>query len=917
MSTGTVSARHRVGHATRRWAALGVLGLSLAVVASMGCGAKSPVGADDPSRSILKKPTGPEPPVVGHMIASVTERTLGPFFARRPGTGSAALAAWVTVAEGTGRRILVVPLDGRGAPRGGEVVAANVSVDTTMLIARPIRGRSPGFLLAWTSLTDRGKSLWSVALGDNGLPRAKPVELTRTNDDIVWVDVVPTDQGGVCLWAEETRGSDANIVAAPIDTDGHVRGTATRVATGVVGWHALEVPRGFAVSTVTVDTSGSPPPSPQARALRNARPGGALSFQRFDGDAQKIGPPVAITSKPIVSGDIEVVHDSANPKRWVFAWTDRSGEEPAVMMAAASLPEAPTKDRTPEAPAKNAIDEPRRVVEARGGASLLSLASGPAGIGVLFEAPVRRKGETRRVHAAHVTDALALDRHALSLEVVGRGQPELAATASGFVALATTPDCDHDSPLCANAKAVATMHRIDPQGTLVQREALGFISDPATLAWGMSCEDEVCYSLAASPGPPGTPSRIRAVAVRPRANTPKSAATAPSSAPGSTANGPRVLDVSALSSGESVHDLATATIGDGVVVASLTAPKLGDSAPTSRHATPPLTLTTRLLNEGGESTGAHTITTRAIAVGGVAIAGADKPENGGAVAWVSRESGDPEVHVTRIDKRGRRMSDVQLTTMKGDASDVTITWANNGWIVAWVDGRDGNGEVYATKVSTDLTRIAREERITNAPGDATDLVALAHGSDVWLAWADPRESPKEGLADVFVTAVRMKDAKRSLDEQRVLPTAAHSRTPHLANGPSDKVYIAWIEEAPLGSETPSSSGYGAFFARLDAAGKPLDRPMRLPVAAHGAASAVTLDTNGTHAVIARSTSDAISLDAVDLTSSAPSATALLMLDGPPSLDVALVLESGVLYFNDDGPRPADRRARRARIAWTK
>jgi hypothetical protein len=42
---------------------------------------------------------------------------------------------------------------------------------------------------------------------------------------------------------------------------------------------------------------------------------------------------------------------------------------------------------------------------------------------------------------------------------------------------------------------------------------------------------------------------------------------------------------------------------------------------------------------------------------------------------------------------------------------------------------------------------------------------------------------------------------------------------------------------------------------------------------------------------------------------------VLTLDGPPSLDVALVIEGGALYFNDDGPTPADRRARRARIAW--
>ena len=63
--------------------------------------------------------------------------------------------------------------------------------------------------------------------------------------------------------------------------------------------------------------------------------------------------------------------------------------------------------------------------------------------------------------------------------------------------------------------------------------------------------------------------------------------------------------------------------------------------------------------------------------------------------------------------------------------------------------------------------------------------------------------------------------------------------------------------------------------------------------------------------------DAIALDGIDLGVPEPRAYPLLTLDGPPSLDVALVLESGALYFNDDGPAAADKRARRARIAWTR
>lgn len=884
----------------RRFFSLETLVLACAALTACGGGGASrPVGVDDAQNARLaRKPAGPEAPVAGWMFASVGERTLGPFFARRGAESNAAgLVAWVTVAEGSGRRVLVVPIGANGSPRGGETVVANVSVDTTTLVVRPMRGPAPGFVIAWTSLTDRGKSLWSVAVGDDGTPRAKPVELTRTTDDIVWVDVIPTDHGSVCLWAEETRGGDANLVAAPLNTDGGVRGVPTRVAAGIVGWHALELPTGIGVSTVAAaPTDVKAPPALEAR-LHGARPGGALSFHRLDADARPTAPAVAVTTKPIVSGDVEVAREGS---RLVFAWTDRTGEEPSVAIA--------TVDE------KNVAGTPRKIVEARGGASLLAIASGGAGTAVMFEAPARRKGETRRVHVAKVGAGLDLERKHLSLEVVGRGQPELAATSTGFAVLATTADCEPDSPSCANANAVATVLRTDAHVGLLQREPLTFLGDLATLGWGMTCDAETCFALAASPGPPGTPSRIRTAAIRPRANTAKALEVKPNAAP---SEGPRIADITAIASGTSVVDIATTQIGTNTFVALLSAKSEARKSHEAR--TNAATLSIRAVGDTGEVSPPQLITHKALPIGGVAIAGTDKPEDGGAVAWVGRENGDPEVHVTRIDKRGRRTNDVQLTTTKGDANDVTLTWAGGGWIVAWVDGRNGNGEVYATKVSTDLTRIAREERITNAPGDASDLVALARGNEVWLAWADPRESPKDGVADVFVSAVRMRDAKRVFEEQPLLATAAHSRTPHLASS-ADGVHVAWIEEAPMGAETPTSSGYGAFWARLDGAGKPVQKPARIPLAGDGAATSVAIEAGngaaGLRAVVARSTADAIMLDAVDLAASSPKPASLLSLDGPPSLDVALVLENGRLYFNDEGPNVADRRARRARIAWT-
>ena len=840
-------------------------------LAILGCGCGGKKDARAPQHVTQPPPGGRKPPaqlpVTGHMLTSIGDRSIGPF-ASRHGSGENArgLVAWVTPAEGMGRRVVVLPLAASGEPRGPERTLAIVPVDTTMLVVRPMRGAAPGFVVAWTALVDRGETLWAGVVNDEGVARSKAVELARTSDDVVWVDVVPTDLGAVCVWAEETRGGDANVLAAALDTDGKVRSPSSRIARGASGWHALEVPGGVGVSTV-----GAKP--------GDAR-GGVLTFQKLDADGRGASPPMMIAQKPTVSGDVEVVRAG---ERTVFVWTDHSAEEPFV--ATAAIDE------------KGNVEPPRKLAQGRGGASLIGLASGPAGAAVLFESPARRKTELRRMYLARISSSLALEGKAYSFESVGRTPPEISATETGFAVLAPLRDCEDGSPSCADAAVAPTLVRTDAHIAVVQRELFDFDGELASLAWNFSCERDRCHALAASGGPPA---RVRATEVLPRANV-----AAPVSKPPAAVDGPHVSDVAAVVSGEAVTDIALARIGDATMIATLATRPDG-----AAHL-----LTTRMLDPNGAVSAPSSLSTRALAVGGVSVAAAEKPEDGAAIAWVARENGDPEVHVTRVDKRGRRTNDVQLTTTKGDASDVAIAWAGGGWIVAWVDGRDGNGEVYATKVSLDLQRIAREERITKAPGDASDLVVLARGDLVWLAWADPRESPRDGMADVYVTAVKKHDAKRALDEQRVLATAGHSRTPQLATADA-AIHVAWIEEAPAGTESPSSSGYGAMWAKLDEKGALLTKPVRVPLAGDGVATSVTLEASAgiARAVVARSNLDAIAIDAVDLAKT-PRASPLLTLDGPPSLDVALVLDNGILYFNDDGPALADKRARRARIAW--
>jgi len=367
-----------------------------------------------------------------------------------------------------------------------------------------------------------------------------------------------------------------------------------------------------------------------------------------------------------------------------------------------------------------------------------------------------------------------------------------------------------------------------------------------------------------------------------------------------------------VAAGKPFADLAAARLGEGAIVAVLAGV---DDESAKRDDT--ATIDVRAFDASGAGAGVANLTKRALASGGVAIATTEKEQDGAAIAWVARDGGDPQVHVTRTDGHGRFLRDVQLTNAKGDASDVAIAWAGEQWVVAWVDARDGNGEVYAATLDRDGRNVGRGQRITNAPGDASDTALLATANGVWLAWADPRESPQDGFADIFVAQLRPRDASRMGDDKRVLATAAHSRSPALGARGGD-VAVGWIEEAPMGADPKTSRTYGAMFTWLAPDGHAVSDPQRLPVAGDGFHTAIAFDEAGPmlHAVLARAETDMIVLDGIDLSHDANvNAYPLVTLDGPPSLDVTLGVVGRSLFWNDESADAEARRIRRATVRW--
>ncbi len=656
-----------------------------------------------------------------------------------------------------------------------------------------------------------------------------------------------------------------------------------------------------------MDAATRAAPTPRALSKTSRDETVTVLWQKLDADARPAGAIGVVAAGVHMAGDVDAVRVG---EQTLFAWTDasRPDEEPVLTSIDAAGHVHGPKRAFEGGSAEPSSGSPREV---RGRSS-----RGKSRSGVV--------ASTKRVALARVDLATtAVDPTAeIALDLQGRGAPELAGLADGFALLAPARACALNAP-CDDATVLPTFVRLDAKLAPLQVEPLrlGILRDAASAGWGLACDaGKSCLTLAAAPSAAERATRILAVdlAIRPLAFRPPTPLPPPRGAP-------TVEALETIGTVPTFADLAAAHFGDGSI-AALLASSNDETAKHDDNAA----ITVEVFVAAGAPPAtpapvAQTLTKRALAVGGVSVASTGRPEDGAAVAWVARDAGDPQVHVTRVDAHGKVLRDAQITSARGDAGDVAIAWTGQQWIVAWVDSRDRNGEVYAATLDRDGRSVGRGQRITNAPGDASDVALLslpdAAGPDgrgaVWLAWADPRESPQDGFADIYVAPLRSHDASRASDEVRVLATAAHSRSPALGARGSE-VAIGWIEEAPLGADPVHARTYGAMLGWLGPTGAPASEPGRLPLAGEGFPTSIAFEGSASalHAIIARAATDMIVLDGLDLARDHPfTPFPLVTLDGPPSLDVALAVTAGSLFFNDESVDADARRARRATVRW--
>lgn len=792
-------------------------------------------------------------------VTTLTERAVGPFLAWN---GDGGMIAWVGGKTGA-RNVIVSPLDATGTPHGTARAIATIPTDASSLVLRKVPGDGKArYLLAWTTLSDSGESVVTVTVDKDGAPLSAPATIAQTTDDVVWTEIIPTERGAVCVWAAQTSAGDANLLAIGLDANGKPRGVAGAIARGVVGWQAVRAGGGAGVAVVRAAHTKVKP------AL------GSLAWMRLDAEARAVGDTIAIVPDDAVGGDFDVTRlEGAEGDSFVFAWTDRRGQDPEVTLAALD--------------AHGKLTGPTQLDAHRGGHSLVDVMANASGVMVSWEEARKRELSTRRVSSVLVkpTDLSTIDPGAV-LELRSSGAPELRPTQDGFAWLATTRACREEP--CKGAPVRSSFVRMNARLDVSEVQILDE-SVNAAAAWSLDCAGDRCAALVAMGG---AETRVSFVDLSPQ----------PSRAVAPLAPSPRspLRSLSTLMSGGAISDIATATVGDARVLASL--------ARDETTKTDDETLTVRSM-QGGVWGKATVLSTHAIPAGSVSMAGG---ADGAAIAWISHDGNDAQVHLAKVDAKGKRLKETRLTSAPGNKSDVAIVRVADGFVVAWVDTRDKNGEVYAAHTNADLERNGREERVTNAPGDATDLVLVAAKDHVIAAWADSRESVADGFADVYAASLGAKDAKPLAGDSRVLATAAHSRSPSLAVL-DDQVGLAWIEEAPVNAGP--SDAYGGMLATLDSKAKVVGDPKRLHLPGEGVETRIALDasSSGLRGVVAESTPDALVLWVFRATGNDVKSARVVSLDGPPSLDVPLELAQGDLFFGDDGPEASDARLRYATI----
>lgn len=822
-------------------------------------------------------------PAQAHPLVTLPRHTLGPFAAR---VGERRMAAWFGPSEGDkpGQDLIAVVFGNDAAPIGPMRSIVHVPANPDLMVVRPASDLPAGWTVAWSAQLDRGEVLTACGVEPTGALNGVSTELHRTSDHIVWLDVLPTARGTLALWAEETPTGDANILVDALDETGKPKSVPTRVARGVRRWQAASA--GSSAGVVFV--------AREPEEHRSSLGAGTLLWQPLGADGRPDGNALRIAKDTSVGSDVEVTSFAGG---WLFAWTDPTHEDPQVMLA--------TID------SQKQLHGPTAAFESGGASVLSALASTGARAAMAWTEPHRRQGDTQVLGVGMVSaDGSSIAKAVSAFEIGLVTPPELVATEAGFALLAPARACwKEESTHSCSGPFAPTFVRLGPELEPIQSEPLlvGDPERPASVAWGLSCASmNRCFAMAASSEAPTPVFSIDLAARDSPFAIPR--------VPPPPAHVPRLANVRTVAPATSLEDLGATRLAGKTFVATLTAEADGGHA-RRRHGNASIS-TFMIEDDRTELAEPRELSTRANSIGGVTVAPGGEPGDGALVAWIAGTKSNGEVRLSQVSQNGRLLRSLRLAPADSDASRVAVAWAGDGWLVAWVDSKEGGGQVFATKVGRRLQHTSRSERVTRKAVGAADIALGVRNEIAWIAWGDARESPREGLADIYATTLKVADATLAGAEIRVLATARHSRSPSLAALSDSRALVAWIEDAPSGVDALATGMIGC----LDSRANVVCPPSELPLGGAGQPTTIAMASarDEVHAVVARSSQGGITLDGIRLGGGGvPLAPPwpLVVLDAPASVEVSLAMAGDEVVYSDVVSGPGQRRIRRAEIAW--
>lgn len=800
-------------------------------------------------------------------------------------------------------------VDARGKPTSeAPIEVAPAPPVSTQVSLAPTKN---GFVAVWDEVIDRNHAVRSVVLDAEGHASGPPTLVVQVSDDVSWMGVLPPAkmaENALMLWEVE-QADRSDVFAIPMSlADGRSFGSPQTLVKGALGWDIRSTERGAVLAAVMSDA----PVSAEQRIEQ-----GRVMVSTIDAGG-KAAPATPVTAGATAMPDVAVVGLGA---RTLVAWTDRSRLDTEVRMAALEG-------------GKVAVAA-RAVLPPLGDQALVALTARHDATGqralLAWEEVLHRPRSGRLIQMATVFPDLVVSPERAELAFLSAGQPYFEPDGDGFAALTLAPATLQDGfeidlgRVGGGPPLLPAYVRFDQNlGVRATQPILAnaFADNHGApeLAHLLRCGDGQCLSVATSTS---RPTSIATVEL-PLEESPW---LSPAWTRQSSQN-PSALRLVSITDGQRLADLDAVPLSDGK--GSLTAWVTYHVGLTSSDDKADEALVgLRPVSANGTPGEMVELTKRALSVGGVDVAQTrSKKGDVLGVAYVGRRDGAPQVKVTTVDRTGAKLRHKVVTTVKrktSGASDVAIAASGDGWIVAWVDTRDDNGEVYVARLDRRLTKVIRDTRITDAPGDAAEVRLLVDGDQTYVAWSDDRRKVDGGGADIYLARLNTASLEKQDDETRLFASSGHSRSPDIVKlGKS--LMVAWVEESMLDPRSGRAAGEapatGMLLAEVSPAGHMLSAP-KVVTPEEGTISAMAIDcTQGSgecRALVTVATPQALDLGGLrwSAATGASKIEPLFNLTGGPNAVVVptfVQAGGGTALFADDTPGGTGR-IRWMQLAW--